>query len=357
MEGFSVPGESCGGYWSPALARLNPALDLAQAEAVADLIRARTDRAAAAAVEQLEGALSRRFEELYGELLAIAANLEFTLDFPEDEPSPLEPLPLCRRLQTVCNQMRSLLATWDEGHALRDGLLVVISGKPNVGKSTLLNRLLGVDRAIVSATPGTTRDFIEENFNLHGIPIRLVDTAGLRDASGMVEQEGIRRAFEKIRKADINIHMIDASNLLTHNDMETLRDINKKTTIVVLNKTDLGLKADPTLLVGYHRICTSLLQKDGHQAVENELVNMLENSVPVSAPPHAVISERHRMLLDEALHSAKQAEETLNKGKEDELIIVASLLRHAASQVGIATGRNYSEDILESIFSRFCVGK
>ena len=217
---------------------LNGKLDLVQAEAVADLIHAQSDRAAQAALEQLEGGLSKKFNALYDGLMATAADIETTLDFVEDE-LPEDVFPnLGSKLDESFQWLENLLATWDEGRLLREGASVVIMGRPNAGKSTLFNALLGHDRAIVTALPGTTRDVLEETFVLDGIPLRILDTAGLRETECLIEQEGIRRARVHSAAADIAIYLIDSSQPFSPEDGPHLAKLDPKRTVVVLNKAD-----------------------------------------------------------------------------------------------------------------------
>ena len=233
---------------------INGRIDLLQAEAVLDLVHAGSDRAAAAAIEQLEGKLSCSFNEIYDSLVSVAADLEATLDFPDDE-LPESTMPeLSRRLNdSRILRIGNLISTWDEGHILREGALVVISGKPNVGKSTMMNTLLGRDRAIVSQIPGTTRDTIEERYVLDGIPLRLVDTAGLRETQCEIEQEGVRRARAQLQKADLHLYLVDASTPLDDDDRDHLAALKSEKCVVVLNKSDLGRVVLPDQIPGHER--------------------------------------------------------------------------------------------------------
>ncbi len=334
---------------------LNGRLDLVQAEAILDLVRAKSDRAAAAAMEQLEGALSRRFGCLYDDLLAIAADLEAALDFPDDELPTADPTELLSRLSATQEQIVEFLATWDEGHLLREGALVVISGRTNVGKSTLLNALLGRPRAIVSQTPGTTRDTIEEALVIGGVPIRLVDTAGLRDEAGEVEREGIRRTREHMEKADVHVYMVDASQPLSAEDRAHLEALNGAPCIVVLNKSDLGAAIQPSDIPCASCVLISLIN-DGAEPVRAMLREKIEDATG-STPPHAVISERHRRLLSEAGREAARAADLVGQGGEAGWAPAANCLRAAIEAIGMITGRVYHDELLGAIFSRFCVGK
>lgn len=338
---------------------LNGRIDLLQAEAVMDVVRAHSDRSQVAALQQLEGNLSRKFDHLYDALLAIAAQLEATLDFPEDE-LPESVLPTIQEnIRKALQEMGSLLDTWQEGHVLRDGALVVLSGKPNVGKSTLLNGLLGRDRAIVSEIAGTTRDSIEEEFLLKGFPMRLVDTAGLRDATDQIEQIGIERTKSFMGQADLHIHLIDLSQPADDQSFTNLNSLIPGKSILVCNKTDL-----PRVFHVEHwpenipRVETSLQEETGLESVKETLFEQLSSHLGLSARPHAVISERHRQALQTA-KSELESVQTLLQGDfvEESLVMAIPALRESLVQLGEVTGREYHEELLDQVFSTFCIGK
>jgi len=336
---------------------LNGRMDLLQAEAVADLIGAGSERAAAAALEQMEGVLSRHFNALYDALLTVSADLEATLDFMEDELPPETFRDLTRRTEAVLAELAKLLVTWDEGRLLREGARVVIWGRPNAGKSTLLNALLGFERAIVTPVAGTTRDTIEETLVLDGIPLRLIDTAGLRETECAVEQEGIRRAESLRTAADAVLYVLDASQPPHPEDMRRLVGLDPVRTLVVQNKIDLA-EASPSPLPGFDAVPVSLLDgAAGAAAVRTRLAEKIECGLDLHAAPHAVISERHRGLLTTAQTETVQALELLREGDGLCIVPAAEHLRTALEQLGRATGRIYHESLLDAIFSRFCVGK
>jgi len=334
---------------------LNGKMDLVQAEAVADLIHARSDRAAAAALEQLEGSLSKQFDSLYDGLVETAADLETTLDFVEDElPDDVFPN-LGKKLDESFQTLEKLLSTWDEGRLLRDGARVVIMGRPNAGKSTLFNALLGADRAIVTDIAGTTRDIIEEGFVLGGVPLRILDTAGLREAECEIEREGIRRARAHSEAADIAVYLIDSSQPVSDEDAEHLQKLDPAQTIVVCNKCDSRHTNFRFENSNFQTLETSLLSGNG--VAELGLVISEKLGDVSSAPAHAVISERHRDLLVAARGELSAACEKLS-GKEDETVaLAAEHLRSALEQLGQVTGRTYHDELLDNIFSRFCIGK
>jgi tRNA modification GTPase len=337
---------------------LNGRLDLTQAEAVADLIRARSDRAAAAAMEQLEGALSARINRVYDELIEAAANVEATLDFSDQELPPGVLDPVCERLRHALDDMRALLSTWTEGRLLRDGATVVIAGKPNVGKSTLLNALLGRERAIVSHIPGTTRDTIEEMIIIEGYPVKLVDTAGIRKTDCAVEQEGIRRTLDEIRSADLCLYVFDARSGLDSADKTAISYIPPDKLLLVANKIDRleGGKEKKVDINDFISVAyTSCVSGIGLDDLKSKIARKLDGGVAHSIQ-HAAISARHYALINAALVDSRAAFEMLSDSA-CALDLVAANLRSAAESIGRITGRIFHEELLGSIFSRFCIGK
>ena len=336
---------------------LNGRIDLVQAEGILDLIHAQSERAAAAAMEQLEGGLSQQFNDLYDAMLEVCADLEATLDFPEEELPPAAMDDIRSRLTAITERHRSLISTWTEGRLLREGARVVISGQPNVGKSTLLNVLLQSNRAIVSNIPGTTRDSLEEQFVLKGVPLKLVDTAGLRETDCEVEQEGISRSRQQIGLADYHIHILEASCALNAEVQDQLALLPRDRSLVVLNKCDLGSRVGQQELDGFVTISASLKFSDGLDEIKQQLSNLLERHANLSAPPHAVISERHRQLLSNAQAELEEANRLINEKREDLTVLAADRVREALSQLGRVTGRVFEEELISNIFSRFCIGK
>jgi tRNA modification GTPase len=334
---------------------LNGKMDLVQAEAVADLIHAQSDRAAKAALEQLEGGLSRQFNALYDSLMETAADIETTLDFVEDElPDDVFPN-LGGKLDRSFQSLEALLATWDEGRLLREGARVVIMGRPNAGKSTLFNALLGHERAIVTDIAGTTRDVIEETLVLDGVPLRILDTAGLRETECLIEQEGIRRARAHSAAADIAVYLIDSSQPFSPEDAEHLAGLDPQRTVVVLNKADRKASSFRLQVLGFGSVETALISGMGISALKAALAAKLGG---VShTPAHAVISERHRDLLEQARTELIQARERICGGGEQSAAPAAEHLRAALEALGQVTGRVYHNELLDSVFSRFCIGK
>lgn len=336
---------------------LNGRMDLVQAEAVADLIHARSERAAIAATSQLEGELSRRFDSMYTDLMITAANLEATLDFAEDELPPTILDGLRERLAQSLGNMSDLLSTWTEGHILREGAAVVIAGRPNVGKSTLLNALTGRDRAIVSDTPGTTRDSIEEGLLVDGFPMVVVDTAGLRESDCDIEQEGIRRTHAQLARADMFMYVMDGSAPPHPDDIRHLASIPQARTLVVLNKSDLGDVAAKHLDPAWRFVKIAARTGAGVASLKSAMLDLLLGHAASTSGQHAVISERHRSLLSQARDRARVAEDLLSSSREDAVTLASDELRDALESLGQITGKAYHDELLNSIFSRFCIGK
>lgn len=321
---------------------LNGKMDLTQAEAVMDLITARTPLAARAATEQLAGRIGSEVAGIREDLLDAVANLEAAIDFPEEGISPAEGEALQRRFAAVRARIVALLATADEGRILREGARLVIAGRPNAGKSSLLNRLAGLDRAIVSELPGTTRDTIEEMLNLRGIPFRVVDTAGLRETVDAVEGQGVARARAAIENADFVLHVIDGA--APDESSEVASDALR-----IWNKVDLGGEV-PDGAIG-----VSCLTGDGIDRLVDVLVERVRGGSIVARSSAAAINARHQACLARALEFLDVAAAALRDGVEPEFVAVD--LRVALDAAGEVVGRADTEEILGRIFSSFCIGK
>lgn len=333
---------------------LNGRIDLIQAEAVMDLIQASSERAASAAFEQLSGSLSGLFEEVYDILIAVASDLETTLDFSDQELPTGVLNGIGLTMQQVILRLNDALATWEEGHILRDGALIVITGAANVGKSTLLNRLLDCDRAIVTDIPGTTRDIIEEQIVINGVSFRLFDTAGIRDSDCHIEREGISRAKDLLSRADIVLYIVDSTASSFSQDIEKLKLLKKKQPIVIFNKQDI-CPVIPETFADFSTIPCSLINGTGLDKIR-ETLSAIADSI-CNGPPHAVISERHRHIIQYVLNHITEAEALLRTNDEATIVLAASHLRAGLERLGTINGRIYSNELLDNIFNRFCIGK
>lgn len=334
---------------------LNGRLDLAQAEAVADVIHARTELALAAAQEQLAGHLSQRINQLRDDLLGLLAHVEAHIDFPDEDIAPDTRAHMATRVERAMAFIDTLLRTANEGQVLRRGVRAAIVGRPNVGKSSLLNRLLGHDRAIVAPTPGTTRDTIEETANIRGLPVVFIDTAGLRDADDQVEREGIRRSRSSLDRAELVLHVLDAAEPLTPLDARHLAEFAGKPRILVLNKEDCPARAELPDTGETPRVRVSCLTGEGLEALKDAIKERIWAGDIRAEMLQVMINVRHQ----DALRRARVAAEQTLAGLREEraLELVAFDLRLAVSAVGEVVGRTATEDLLDSIFAQFCIGK
>src|SRR5437870_1791087 len=327
---------------------LNGKMDLTQAEAVIDLIRAKTDLALRSATEQLEGRLGERIRKLRDELISLIAHIEASIDFPEEGIAPDENERLAARLDSIRNEISILLATAGQGRILREGVRVVIYGATNAGKSSLLNQLLGYERVIVSETHGTTRDTIEEMINLRGVPIRLLDTAGLRTSTSQLESEGIARTEKSLQTADLRLHIVDG-NAPRPPHFEERADNGSE--IVLLNKSDLPEHRDWEHFDSWRTPCAT---GEGLPEVEKEILTRItkQNLKPEST---VAINTRHRDCLRRALESCDRARTAMRDGLTTEYVAVD--LNQALCAVGEVIGVVDVEQILDSVFGQFCIGK
>ena len=334
---------------------LNGRIDLTQAEAVADVIHSRTELALNAANEQLAGKLSSRIRELRTQLMSILAHLEAHIDFPDEDISPDTTDRMIQRIQETHQFMDTLLSTADEGRILRRGIRAAIVGRPNAGKSSLLNHLLGQDRAIVSHLEGTTRDTIEESANIRGVPIIFVDTAGLRDADDLVEQEGIRRSRKSIAQAELVLHVVDGTTPLHPEDLAFLDNGSSKACLHILNKSDLQVHESYHSEKKHPWIPVSCATADGVESLKDAIIKQVWSGKIKSEMLEVMINSRHQGALLRSKSSLQAVIEGLQSHLELEL--VAMDLRIAVSAVGEIVGETTTEDLLDSIFSQFCLGK
>jgi len=339
---------------------LNDRISLAQAEAVWDLVNGKTEKGLDIAVSHLEGALSDRIQYLRYNLADALALAETSIDF-SDEDIPMDPTANILQILDHCTETVSgLLSTYREGKIWRDGLSLIITGKPNVGKSSLLNRLLGEERAIVSATPGTTRDLIEEGFTIRGIPVRLIDTAGIRQGKDEIEEEGIRRVWSKISVSDAVLVLLDGSVDLSPEDREIIDGTRGKRTLLCINKVDLPGKLDREALGALcpERPAVEISAKFGTGISELKdaiyRIASLEETRDLTAD-RILTNLRHKEALERTLRFLEKGREAFIDGRFPECFALE--LREALAALGEVTGETTNEEILDRIFSRFCIGK
>ena len=336
---------------------LNGRIDLSQAEAVMDIIRAKTDLSMKSAMLQSTGALSREINKLREYMLNTLALIEYSVDFTEDDEEVDEEVPIRVReeIEKAVAEMNVLLKDANEGRIIRDGLNMAIVGKPNVGKSSLLNKMLKENRAIVTDIPGTTRDVIEEYISLDGIPIKIIDTAGIRESSDVVEKIGIERSRKKIEEADLVVLMLDGSRELDKEDEEIISYVKDKNYVVLLNKVDLEQKLDNDKLEELNNIITiSALTGYGVEDLKNKIKEMFFSG-KVQNESLIISNNRHKQALFRALENCNIA---LERVKLNEYLDLISIYVTAALKaLGEITGAELEVDLVNKIFSEFCVGK
>ena len=338
---------------------LNGKLDLTQAEAVAELISAKTELARKLALNQLKGALSKEIKPLREELLTLHALVESSIEFEEEDIPTIEKGELIEKLEDILERVSRLLKTAKTGKAVREGIKLAIVGKPNVGKSSLFNALIGEERAIVTDIAGTTRDYIEETVNIGGIPIRLVDTAGIRETGDVVEKIGVERSLQKLREADIILLVLDASaKQLEDEDLKLVQLVEEsgKPAIVVLNKVDLGRKlVNVPLERKFPTVEVSAKTGEGLNKLKNLILE--KAGVMSFGGGNIYISARHEELLKKTERALENALNYLREGEFYSPEILMLDLREATNSLGEILGEITTEDVLGKIFSTFCIGK
>jgi len=356
---------------------LNGRIDLAQAEAVLDLIQSRTELALRAANEQLAGKLSQRINHLREQMVETLAHIEAHIDFPDEDIAPDTREGLIARLESGHAFADELLRTANEGRILRQGVRAAIIGRPNAGKSSLLNQLLGHDRAIVSSIPGTTRDTIEETANIRGLPVMFIDTAGLREARDEIEEEGIRRSRQSLQQAEFILHVFDVSQELTEADKKYVAEFSGKKRILVLNKIDLAGSQDslgelfpkggrtllgpgPVAAEGEGQLPwtvarVSCLTGDGIESLKDAIRNLVWSGEIKAEMLEVMVNSRHQNALSRAAAAISRTVDALSGGLTLEL--AALDLRIAVNAIGEIVGQTTTEDLLDHIFSQFCIGK
>ena len=338
---------------------LNGRIDLAQAEAVMDLISAKTDKGFDVALDQLEGSLSKKVRDIRAKLLDMIAHIEVSIDYSEEDIDEVTLDYLLKESLEIKNQINNLLKTADAGKILREGLKTVIVGKPNVGKSSLLNALLKESRAIVTNIPGTTRDIIEEHVNIRGIPVRIIDTAGIRETDDVVEKIGVERSKMFFNTADLIILVIDISTELTEEDITIMELIKDKKALILLNKTDLPQKADLDKikeLVGDKKILkTSLILEDDLEIVETAIEELVYEGETRAKESLLVTNIRHKDLLEKALNNIEDGIKAIEQKMPLDFVEVD--IKNTWENLGEITGDVVAEDIIDHIFKNFCLGK
>ena len=340
---------------------LNGRLDLAQAESIIDIIRSKTDRGLSLAVSLLKGNLSKRITEIQNRILGLLARVEANIDFPEEDLEETAGEAIIQEGEEILKELAEMISSADKGRVYREGISTIIIGNTNVGKSSLLNALLRENRAIVTDIPGTTRDLIEEIINIQGIPLRIIDTAGLRETTDFVEKIGVERTRETIDKADLVLVVLDAIRGLNSEDRAILELIKDKKALILINKIDVAeekiriKESDVWKLVEKPVLWISALKGIGIDRLEKEIFEMVTGGQVTGSDAVLVANIRHKEVLE---RSARHLQEAINGARQALPVdIVAIDLREAWEALGEITGSTATEDLLDRIFEDFCIGK
>ena len=338
---------------------LNGRIDLAQAESVIDVINAKSDKEAKSGIKQLEGYLSSEIKGIKQEILDVLVNIEVTIDYPEYDTPEVQEQEIRQMLESVGDKLEKLEKSFDNGKIIKDGIKTAIIGKPNAGKSSLLNAILKEDRAIVTDIAGTTRDTIEEFVTINGIPLNLVDTAGIREASDEVEKIGVEKSIKQAKDADLIIAIFDSSKDLTDEDLEILELIKNKKSIILLNKSDLNAKINENdsrfTKITDNIIKISALNKTGIDLLYEKISNMF-NLNEINLDNDILITNiRHKNIISKSLENVKKSKEALEMNLPIDIITI--YIKNVLEDLGEITGEVVTEDIINEIFSKFCLGK
>lgn len=338
---------------------LNGRIDLSQAESIMDLINAKTGASMKVALAQMEGKLAKEIRELRNNLLGVIAHIEAGIDFPEHDIEELSREQIKKETIGIINKVEYMLKSSDSGKIFREGLKTVIVGKPNVGKSSLLNALVKDKRAIVTDIPGTTRDVIEEVISIRGIPLKILDTAGIRATEDVVEKIGVQRSREALSEADLFLFVVDASVGISREDIEIAQLLQKLRGILIINKTDIvgDIKKDFSANLGLQApvVYTSLLTGSGLETLEELIVEFVYNNEFHSTDEILVSNVRHKEALEKALYHLKEVLSTLEIGLSTDCMAID--LHSAWEQLGKISGDTLEDDVINQIFSQFCIGK
>jgi tRNA modification GTPase len=343
---------------------LNGRLDLSQAEAIMDVINAKTETALQAATNNLQGRLAREIKECRQEILELIAYLEADIDFPEEDIERLHQEEFLSRLQKTAEKIKRILQTFRSGRIIREGLKTVLIGKPNVGKSSLLNTLLQAKRAIVTDIPGTTRDTIEEYYNLGGIPLVLIDTAGIRQTEDLVEKLGVAKTKDMSKEADLILYLLDLTTGLTSEDREFLQELPAEKVLVLVNKVDLmagetdGEQQEQALreqLAGYRVLFISATERIGIKELEEAIQNLFFSQGLEIKDEVFLTNIRHKRALDAALEAVESARQGILTATPADFLSID--LQGALTSLGEITGETVDEEIIHQIFAQFCLGK
>jgi tRNA modification GTPase len=337
---------------------LNGRIDLTQAEAVLDIIRAKTDSALKIGMEQLKGAIAKAISKSRNELLDILSGIEANIDFPDEEINAINPADIIRRLKQINIELKGMLENSRTARVFREGIHVVICGKPNVGKSSLLNALLRRERSIVASVPGTTRDTIEEIIDIKGIPVRIVDTAGIIEPKDLIEKKAVLRSKRQIELADLVILLFDGSKRLSKDDETLASKFKKRPAIAVINKIDLKQKIEREKILKIFKYAVDISAKKSTNInlLEDTLAKLVYNGKVKNAEPILVSNIRHIESIGKAQKLVEEASNSIDNNASP-FELVAQDLKEALGYLDDVLGARFSEDLLDRIFSEFCIGK
>ena len=338
---------------------LNGRIDLSQAESIMDLINSKTDKEAKASINQLEGDLSNKIKEIKGKLLDLMADIEASIDYPEYDIEETTNNKAYEKLDEVENKLFDLKNSFNKGKILKEGIKTAIVGRPNAGKSSLLNKILKEERAIVSDIEGTTRDTIEEYININGIPLKIIDTAGIRDTEDKIEKIGVEKAISVLNDAELILAIFDNTKELENEDLEILNLIKNKNSIILLNKTDLKEEnlENKKELKELNKKIIKISAKDGRGI--NDLYKEIENLFQINdletGKEIIITNIRHKNQIECAIKSIESAKESINNNMPIDIISISII--QCLEDLGKITGENVTDDIINEIFSKFCLGK
>ena len=334
---------------------LNGRIDLTQAESVIDIINSKTVKEARESTRQLQGGLSDKIREIKIILLNILSNIEASIDYPEYDIEETTNKQVLEMLEEINIKLEELKNTFDNGKIIKEGIKTAIIGRPNVGKSSLLNLLLKEERAIVSQYEGTTRDTIEEFITINGIPLKIIDTAGIRNSENEIEKIGIEKAVKIAEEADLILTIFDISKELNNEDKKILEIIENKKYIIILNKSDLKQKLDENIFKNKKIIKMSILEQKGIKELENMITKMFKLDEIQCDNGIIITNTRHKELIKKAIQAIKEAKESIDFKMPIDVVTIH--IKNILENLNTITGENVSEDILKEIFSKFCLGK
>lgn len=338
---------------------LNGRIDLSQAEAIIDLINSKTAESSRAAVSHLEGRLSNKLKLLREDLVELLAHIEVTVDYPEHDIEEITGEKVYEGLKQIRAELADLAKTFDRGKLLREGINIVIAGKPNVGKSSLLNQLAGSSRAIVTDIPGTTRDIIEEYVNIKGVPAKIIDTAGIRNTRDVVEKIGVDKAYRAIEAADLIVMVIAADTGILKEDEEILQSIGGRKSLILINKTDLTDRAGIDEIKGRLSadivLEASVINDEGIEGLEDKISELFFKGDISKNEEVLLTNARHKNLVDRSIHTIDQALSSFDMGMPLDMVTID--IKSSAEYIGQITGESIDEAVMHNIFSRFCIGK